>query len=255
MARSLSGASGLSTRVCRAAGTSIGFAWYNSFLTAYVDGSLIGSIPNTDWVNGNFLNLVGGTLSGMLYTNSGINFNNAVSTNGPQDMSRGITLWGTPTRGYGFVVTSNTLNYNVVGANTQHCFYADNTLLFSIISGTYVLSALPIYAQSWLLVSGDLQVNGRQTIHGASGAWGAFNFGQQLLINSGGANNTAIGIADSSGTKWAAIVNSGGTLLFSGMPAIDRTASTPPTNWLQLGATATAFIELEVPGSGDVLRT
>ena len=65
------------------------------------------------------------------------------------------------------------------------------------------------------------------SIQAASVGWGAFNFGQQLLISANGGNNTGLGIADNTGANWIGIHNSGGVLMFSGMPALTN-STTPP---------------------------
>jgi hypothetical protein len=104
---------------------------------------------------GNFLPLTGGTLTGHLSVQAGIDFNNYVASN-PQDTSGGITLWSQAANSsYGFCVTGNTLNYNVVGANSHHDFYVDTRLLFRIQDANAVFSYLPLIANSTLTVSSN----------------------------------------------------------------------------------------------------
>jgi hypothetical protein len=81
----------------------------------------------------------------------GIDLNYAASNNA-QDMTRGIRLWGSPTSGYGFVVTGATLNYNVVGGTSSHDFYADAALLFRIQGGVSTRSYLPMFAANYIQV-------------------------------------------------------------------------------------------------------
>lgn len=102
---------------------------------------------------GAYLPTAGGTMSGMLYTNSGINFNNGAVSD-PLDRSRGITLFGASTgAGYGFAITPYTLNYAVQGTGSKHDFYADTTLLFRIQAGDAVTSYLPLNVSPWIRAS------------------------------------------------------------------------------------------------------
>jgi hypothetical protein len=227
-------------------GNTVGFVWYGGWLNAYVDGSLIGFLMTSDTANSLYLALTGGTMQGMLYSNSGINFNNGAVSN-PQDTSRGITLWGATSGGYGFCVTGNTLNYNTDVANDKHDFYAGSNLLFRIWGSNYVISNLPMSLQGWLAVGGTSSLGGAVTINAYTPGWGAFNFGQQLAIT--GPINNGIGICDSSGTKWVGIHNSGGALMFSGMPALTDT-TTPPRQWLMLSDAGATVSQITGTQSG-----
>jgi len=70
------------------------------------------------------------------------------------------------------------------------------------------------------------------TVNGATGSWGSFNYGKQLLVT-GNSTNPAIGIADNSGGNWVAIINSAGKMMFADMPSIVD-STTAPTHLLQL---------------------
>jgi hypothetical protein len=164
---------------------------------------------NTTWLattefvtraGGAFLKLSGGTMFGPLHTTSYLDFNNGVApSNTPQDLSRGIVLWGSTSSGYGFAITSSTLNYNVVGGTSYHDFYADNTLLFRIQGGNAVTSYLPMFVRNFHQVNATAGV------------------GATLLLNNGGGNSTSdIQGYNSGSLRW--IVRLGGAANESGGP-------------------------------------
>ena len=203
-------------------GNTVGFAWYGGWLNAYVDGSLIGFLMTSDTANSLYLALTGGTMSGPLFSNSYISLNNGAVSN-PQDLSRGLILWGGTGAGYGFCVTTSTLNYNTVAGH--HDFYSSATLLARID-----VPVVSIYVP--LSVSGSSSFSGAVSINAYTPSWGAFNYGAQLVIM--GVQNNSLGICDSGGTKWVGITNSGGDVTFNGMPALTD-STTAPREWLRLG--------------------
>ena len=200
-------------------GNTIGFSWYGGWINAYVDGTFVGYLVTSDFLSQNYLALSGGTMSG------GIRFTGVAS--GWSDLSKQLSLGNNS----GFSVDSGgTLNYVIGGVS--NVFVAGGfvgQISATGLNNFNIGQTTPGWAKFWGV-----------TIAGGSVAWAAFNFGQQLLITSGGANNTGMGIADSGGTKWIGIHNSGGTLMFSGMPALTDT-TTPPREWLTLDDSGAAF--------------
>jgi len=89
----------------------------------------------------------------------------------------------------------------------------------------------------WVNVGGDT-MTGRLTINAYTNPWGAHNYGAQLVVT--GPQNNSIGIFDSSNTNGIAITNSGGVLLFNGMPALTD-STTPPVERLRLAAALASF--------------
>jgi hypothetical protein len=88
-------------------GNTIGFAWYNNLINAYVDGVFVGYLPNTDYLAQYYLQLSGGSMSG------GIHFTGVAS--GWNDLTKHIDLHGGNT---GFSVDSGgTLNYVFPGVS------------------------------------------------------------------------------------------------------------------------------------------
>jgi|SRR5215469_2332463 len=75
---------------------------------------------------------------------------------------------------------------------------------------------------------------GTLNLAGTVGSWGAYNYGQQLLVTGPGTNPTTA-IADSTGANWLAFTNSAGGLLISGMPATSD-STTPPVQLAGLSA-------------------
>jgi hypothetical protein len=118
----------------------------------------------------------------------------------PNDRSRGITLYGPRVGlGYGFLVTSYTLNYTTQNTTDAHDFYTGGNLLFRVKGGDRVTSYLPVYARNTV------------QIDGASGA------SSVLVLNNGGGGgvNDAMGYNNGS-LRW--IMRLGGSNDQSGDP-------------------------------------
>jgi hypothetical protein len=156
-------------------------------------------------LGGPYLPTAGGTMSGVLFTNSGINFNNGAVSD-PRDTSRGIALWGTGSSSYGFAVTTNTLNYNVVGGGSKHDFYADTRLLFSIHDGSFVSSYIPFQAQRYIQINGDAGSDATLALNNGGGTnaiWG-YNAGSaRWLLRLGGSNDESGGPTGQDGSAFS----------------------------------------------------
>jgi hypothetical protein len=159
-------------------------------------------------LGGPYLPTAGGTMSGVLFTNSGINFNNGAVSD-PRDTSRGIALWGTGSSSYGFAVTTNTLNYNVVGGGSKHDFYADTRLLFSIHDGSFVNSYIPFQAQRYIQINGDAGGSSQLVLNNGGGANGvnditAYNASSiRWTMRLGGSNDESGGPTGQDGSAFS----------------------------------------------------
>lgn len=89
--------------------------------------------------------------------NGGINLNNGVS--GPQNASRGITFWGSPTGpNYSIVVSGSRLNYNVNNTTDMHDFYSGGVLRLSVSDS--IVSSAPVTVNNAVQVNGQLSTGG-----------------------------------------------------------------------------------------------
>jgi hypothetical protein len=97
------------------------------------------------------------TATGNLSVSGGINLNNGVS--GPQNSSRGITFWGSPTGpNYSIVVSGSTLNYNVNNTNDKHDFYSGGVLRLTVTDS--IVSSVPVTVNNGVQVNGQLSTGG-----------------------------------------------------------------------------------------------
>lgn len=129
--------------------------------------------------------------------NGGLNLNNGVS--GPQNASRGITFWGSPTGpNYSIVVSGSTLNYNVNNTTDMHDFYSGAVRRLRV-SDTITASAPTTF-------NNDVTVNAQLHVHNLSAAkylsiipnlgGGAYNglvqTGDHAFVVSAGAPDTGV---------------------------------------------------------------
>ena len=139
------------------------------------------------------------------------------------------------------------IQYNGLGDVNWYGFKWDGTNTHVIVNGWdsgnlavqswVTTNYAPITGGNYVAKTGDV-MSGKLTINTYTAGWGAFNFGQQLLIT--GYNNNGFGIADNTGGNWVGIFNSAGSFLFCGMPVPSNT-TTAPSQWLSMAASQATF--------------